>query len=134
MAYLDINAMSAAPNMAQKTNRVGSAAQDVAGFSPLELSVIALARQDPISSVAEPGRVSRALTALFGFGKPTKLAEPRLEALRRLSVYAWKRGRTLPASEISQFLQAGFSKHQFDTLVASIAGGRSGQFARRIAK
>jgi hypothetical protein len=131
MAYLDINNMSAAPMTARTAERRDVAAP--ASFSPIEWSVIALARHDRISSLSEPSRMSRALGSLFGLGTTSRLAEPRLETLRRLAVHAWKRGYALPASEVALFLKAGFSMGQAETLVASVTGGQVGQLAWRIA-
>ncbi|QNQ09847.1 hypothetical protein [Sphingomonas alpina] len=131
MAYLDINNISAAPVMGRAAERRQMTAP--AGFSPLEWSVIALAKRDRISSLSEPSRLSRAFGSLFGLGTTSHLAEPRLETLRRLAVHAWKRGYALPASEVALFLQAGFTMGQAETLVASVTGGQVGQLAWRIA-
>jgi hypothetical protein len=93
-------------------------------FSPLEWTVIALARRDGLSSLETPGPVARALGSLFGLGRQSMLADPRLEALRRIAVHAWHRGYKLPVSEIKRFLSAGFSAGQYETLLASIAQKR----------
>ena len=90
-------------------------------FSPLEWTVIALARRDRISSLSEPGPVARALGSLFGLGRQSSLADPRLEALRRLAVHAWHKGYKVPVSEIKRFLAAGFSAGQYETLLASVS-------------
>lgn len=96
------------------------------GFSPLEWSVVALAQRDSLSSLTEPGRIAIALGAIFGGERHNpRLADPRLEALRRLSVLAWHKSHQLPESEIAAFLQAGFTDDQFETLLASISRGRS---------
>ena len=121
MAYLDIDNMFAAP----VRSRGAQAPVTVeAGFSAIEWSVIAVSRRDSIASLEEPGRMSRALGSLFGFGTISKLADPRLEALRRLSVHAWRRGYALPQAEIDRFLEAGFTIDQAETLVASVTGDR----------
>jgi len=93
-------------------------------FSGLEWSVIALARRDPLSTLDTPGPLARALGSLFGLGRSSTLADPRLEALRRLAVHAWHRGYKLPVSEVKRFLSAGFSTGQYETLLASIATKR----------
>jgi hypothetical protein len=103
------------------------------GFSPIEWTVIALAAKDRLSSLSEPGRLSRALGGLFGLGGSSKLADTRLEALRRIAVHAWHSGYLLPVSEISRFIAAGFSLDQFETLLASIAPRREAKRRRRIA-
>jgi hypothetical protein len=93
-------------------------------FSALEWTVIAMSRKDSISSLSAPGALSRAFGGVFGLGRKSMLADPKLEALRRIAVHAWRRGYTLPVSEIKRFLAAGFSAGQFETLLASIASKR----------
>ena len=95
-------------------------------FSALDWSVVALARRDSLASLGEPGPMSRALGGLFGFGRASKLADPRLEAIRRFAVHAWHRGYTLPVSEIKAFLASGFGNEHVDTLLASVAIARAG--------
>jgi hypothetical protein len=129
MAYLDLEHPFAAPS----TRRTAEDAAAAPGFSALEWSVIAVARRDRISSLSEPGPVSRAFGGLFGLGKTSRLAEPRLETLRRLAVHAWRRGYALPASEVANFLKAGFSMAQAELLVASVTGGTVGSLAWKIA-
>ena len=130
MAYLDIDNLYAAP--VARTAAVRPAVTAPAGFSALEWSVIALAKRDSIASLGTPSRMSRALGSLFGFGETSRLAEPRLEALRRIAVYAWRRGHALPVSEIGLFTAAGFTMAQVETLVASVTaeppGRNSSQF------
>jgi hypothetical protein len=94
------------------------------GFSALEWSVVALAQRDRLSSLATPGRMAVALGVVFGERQNPKLADPRLEALRRLSVHAWHRGYAVPANEIHAFEAAGFNADQYETLLASISQGR----------
>jgi len=123
MAYLDIDDMFAG----QLTTRsAAAAAPAVARFSPLEWSVIALAKRDGLRTLSAPGRLSRALGALFGGSSATALADNRLEALRRLAVYAWHRGFALPQAEIDRFLAAGFSRAHVEALLASVTGVRFG--------
>ena len=130
MAYLDTDNMYAAP--VARPAVVRPAVTAPAGFSALEWSVIALAKRDSIASLGTPSRMSRALGSLFGFGEASRLAEPRLEALRRIAVYAWRRGHALPVSEIGLFTAAGFTMAQVETLVASVTaeplGRNSSQF------
>lgn len=90
-------------------------------FSALEWTVIAFSRRDSLASLSEPGPVARALGGLFGLGRQSTLADPRLEALRRLAVHAWHKGYKLPVSEIKRFLAAGFSSGQYETLLASVS-------------
>lgn len=92
------------------------------GFSALEWSVIALAGNDSLESLATPGRLSRAAGSVFGLGTDSRFSDPKLEALRRLAVHAWRRGVALPVAEIQTFISAGFVKAQAETLVRSVSG------------
>ena len=94
-------------------------------LSALEWSVVAVARNDSLASLREPSRLGMAMAALFGTRQNPKLADPRLEALRRFAVLAWHHGYTLPVSEIKIFMKAGFSADQFEILLASISRGRA---------
>lgn len=135
MAYLDIDNLYSAS--VARPAAVRPAVTAPAGFSALEWSVIALAKRDTIASLGTPSRMSRALGSLFGFGETSRLAEPRLEALRRIAVHAWRRGHALPVSEIGLFTAAGFTMAQVETLVASVTGEplgqQSGQFRGKAA-
>jgi hypothetical protein len=126
MAYLDIDNMFAAPVRSRAMEVSVAPDGETARFSALEWSVIAVSRRDSLSSLEEPGRVSRALGSLFGFGARSRLADSKLEALRRLAVHAWRRGYAIAQAEIDRFLDAGFTLSQAETLVASVTGDRVG--------
>jgi hypothetical protein len=96
------------------------------GLSALEWSVVALAQRDRIASLGRPSRLSVALGAVFGnHRRSPHLADPRLEALRRMAVLSWHRGFSVPVSELKAFLRAGFSTEQYEILLASISAARS---------
>lgn len=119
MAYLDISHgydIGAVAGTAM-------AVPDRAVLSRLEWSVVALARQDRLSSVSEPGRISVAMGKLFGRRRQPELADPKLEALRRIVVFARHYGRAIPARERHAFLAAGFTPPQYER-VCAVAGGR----------
>ncbi|WP_156680535.1 hypothetical protein [Sphingomonas profundi] len=129
MAYLDSDTLFAAA-----ATRAIAAPQAVpAAFSALEWSVIALARNESLGSLSQPGRMSRAVRSLFGLGEASPLADPRLEALRRMAVWAWHRGFAVPLSEIDRFLAAGFTEADIETLVVSVTGIRVGRRERSLA-
>ncbi len=130
MAYLDLDNLFAAP-VASSGERMPGDARTDSGFSALEWSVIALAQRDTLRSLASPGRMSRAIGSLFGLGATSRLADPRLEALRRMAVHAWRRGFAVPIAEIDHFLSHGFTETQMEALVVSVTGLRIGQTARR---
>ena len=69
----------------------------------------------------EPGRIAAALESLFGLHRPSKLANPRLEVLRRVAVFAWRQGWKVPKSELQAFLAEGFSLDHYELVQASIA-------------
>jgi hypothetical protein len=100
------------------------------GFSALEWLVVALARRDSIGSLRSPGRIGSALSRIFGGRGEPRLANPKLEALRRFAVYAWHRGHNVPPSELAAFREAGFSPNQAETVLESILSTRAVKFAR----
>jgi hypothetical protein len=110
-----------------------NAVADVVGFTPAEWDVILLARNDRLSSLAEPTRLSRLSAWMFGGGIARQLADPRLEALRRLAVQAWHHGYAAPVSAMKAFKAAGFNLDQLELLLASIAAGRSDRTKRAFA-
>jgi hypothetical protein len=64
--------------------------------------------------------------SLFGLAGTSRLADPRLEALRRVAVHVWHHGFAVPLSEIDRFVEAGFSAAQLEALVSSVTGVRVG--------
>jgi hypothetical protein len=125
MAHLDL-AIAAAerPAASAFTPRHDPVPGEETRLGPLEWSVVAVARKDRVSSLRNPGRLSTALGNLFGTRSNPRLADPRLEALRRLAVLAWHHGFALPVSEIRAFLAAGFTVSQYETVLASISAAR----------
>lgn len=126
MAYLDIDNFYATPAGQTAVASASDTPPVRSGFSALEWSVIALAKRDTLRSLRTPGRVARAVGGVFGRGTASSLADPRLEALRRLAVHAWHRGFALPLNEITRFVAAGFTEAQIETLVTSVTGMRVG--------
>lgn len=95
------------------------------GFSALEWLVVALARQDSLASLRTPGRIAKAMAVVFGGSSKNPIADPRLEALRRMAVQGWHRGFAVPESEMARFSQAGFSADQLELLLTSIGRDRA---------
>jgi hypothetical protein len=127
MGYLTFSELGGAAAVKASVAAVVPQADPVpttSGLSALEWSVVAIARGERLSSLRRPGRIATAMGALFGARPRMPLADPRLEALRRISVLAWHRGDNLPKSEIAHFLASGFSTNQFETLLTSIGRGR----------
>jgi hypothetical protein len=102
-----------------------------ATLTALEWSVVAMAEKDGRSSLREPGRFLSALGSLFGVRRPNRLANERLETLRRLAVHAWLYGWNVPESELREFLAAGYSLDHYQLVQASIANVRASRAAQR---
>jgi hypothetical protein len=74
-----------------------------------------------------------AFGTLFGRSRPNpRLADQRLEALRRVAVLGWHYGYTIPTEELRAFLAAGFSLDQYELVQDSIGRARGTRFARTI--
>lgn len=96
-----------------------------ARFSAIEWAVVALAERDPLSTLHAPSRMTVALGALFWSRPNPKLADPKLEALRRLAVLTWHRGYRVADSAVQAFLAAGFTLPQYELLTGSIVSARA---------
>ena len=114
MAYLAFDEFGAVHH-ATSADRVANGR-----LSPLEWAVVVLARRDTLASLREPGRLAMAMGNLFSKRLNPRLADPRLEALRRLAVLAWHDHVTVPAQAVADFLAAGFTNDQYLTMLASI--------------
>ena len=99
-------------------------------FSPLEWSVIRLARIDKLWTIRPAGRLRRFWNWFVARGNP-ELANPQLEALRRMAVLSWHFGFTVPGNDVADFLSAGFTPEQYELMVSSINAALS--TPRRIA-
>lgn len=88
-------------------------------FSPLEWSIIRLARIDRLWTIRTAGRLRRFWNWFVGRGNP-ELANPKLEALRRMAVLTWHYGFTVPGEDVSEFISAGFSPDQYELMAGSI--------------
>lgn len=88
-------------------------------FSPLEWSIIRLARIDRLWTIRTAGRLRRSWNWFVGRGNP-ELANPKLEALRRMAVLTWHFGFTVPGEDVSEFISAGFSPDQYELMAGSI--------------
>ena len=99
-------------------------------FSKLEWSVIRLARIDKLWTIRAAGRLHRLFNWVVGRGNP-ELANPKLEALRRMAVLTWHYGFTVPGEDVAHFISAGFSPDQYELMAGSINSALSAP--RRIA-
>ena len=99
-------------------------------FSELEWSIVRLARRDGLWTLRPYGRVRRFFRWLTGLGINPKLADPRLEAIRRISVLSWNFGFTVPGDDVADFIAAGFSHDQYELLVRSVSAAVSSSAQR----
>jgi len=99
-------------------------------LTELERSVIGIARQDGLSTLRQPGRVSRWLGLVFGVRISPQLADPKLEALRRIAVLSWKRGYSIASAEVKAFLAVGYSPAFYEMVVDTIASARQADMRR----
>lgn len=120
MAYLDFTGFDGQPLA------TGTTLDSTATLSPLEWQVVAIAQRDRLSSLEAPGRWSRLLALLFGGDRASpRLADSKLEALRRIAVLAWHKGYALPKQEIAAFHASGYSLEHLELLLARVSQGRS---------
>lgn len=96
------------------------------GLSPLEWSVVRLARNDRPGSLDAPGRFRRWFRAALRLPNP-QLADDRLEALRRMAVLTWHHGLTVPGREVAAFLAAGFTPDQYEAVTAAVGAVQLGR-------
>lgn len=93
-------------------------------FDALERNVLAIALRDRLSTLAEPGRLGRILRIVFGVRRSLRLADPRLESLRRMAVLVRHHGQAVAPAEVTAFLAAGFTLSQFGRLLRDIGTDR----------
>lgn len=93
-------------------------------LTSLEVTVLALACRDPLSSILPKKRF-----ALYPFGpRPhSPLANPRLEALRRYAILYRLHGRDVAAAERGRIHAAGYDPRQIAAIEAVVAQARSRQ-------
>ena len=97
---------------------------DGADFSALEWSIVRLTRNDGLWTIREPGLLRRTYQWLLGRNSQPRLANDRLEALRRMAVLSRHFGFSVPGEDVSDFLSAGFTLDQYELLVSSVRAAR----------
>lgn len=93
----------------------------------LEQTVVALAAFDRRQSVESPGWFGRCIHKLLGRRPGMRLADARLEALRRYAVMTRLAGATVSGSERERFLAMGYSVRaaaEVERLTALVQAGR----------
>ena len=114
MAYLDL-ALDL-PRSAFGTATITPRHDVVHAVAPIEREVVQLASRDSRWSLRTPGRIDKALEWVFGWKPTNRLADPRLEALRRYAVMFRLHGDRLPTEETSRLLAAGFMRGAVEEL------------------
>ena len=99
-------------------------------FTSLEWSIIRLTRGDGLWTIREPSLLRRLYNWLVGSGMP-RLANDRLEALRRMAVLSRYYGFSVSGEDVADFLSAGFTVDQYDLLVSSERAALRSQFEAR---
>jgi hypothetical protein len=130
MAYIDFAETPAPAASVAPAPQHDITPNEAGRLSPLEWSVVAIARRDRLASLREPGRISIAMGNLFGKGANPRLADPRLEALRRMAVLSWHHGFQVPVSAVRAFLAAGFTTDHYEAMLASISAAKLATPAR----
>lgn len=120
------NAATPSPAPAQSHAPITAASH----FTDLEWSVIAMAERDGLASLRKPNAFWSLIGAVFGLKPANRLANDRLEALRRLAVLAWRHRWNVPADELDDFFAAGFSPAQFELMLGRISAVRAQQRGR----
>lgn len=114
---------------AARANVVAPASGAQPQFSDLEWSIVRLARRDRLWTIRPSGRLRRLWHGFIGRGRP-ELANPRLEALRRISVLSWHFGFSIPGQDVAEFLSSGFTPEQYELLVTRV--GAAARPLRRV--
>lgn len=123
MAYLLFQHQTATSRATGLVSAESSSLKTPNSFDQAERSVILLSRNDPWSSLADPLSFKVRLLRCFGYKLPNRLADGRLEALRRHAVILRLRG---PAhdSDLRNFFEAGFAAGQAARLEQMVAPWR----------
>lgn len=119
LAFQDLGGASASRAVAG----VAALRMDRGLLTPLEWTVVALARHDGLASLRPDGWLTRTLDLLFQRRKPA-LADGRLEALRRMAVLTWADGYAVPPYEVRSFFAAGFDERQYEAMVDRVSASR----------
>ena|SRR5438270_485741 len=122
MAYLDLDL-----DHAPLPTGLSPAAEVAALFSPVEESVISIGLDDPISSRIMRKIIAPTIEALFGLASPNRLADARLETLRRYLIDARTR---LEQADRQGMREADFTHEQCAPLDARFASRNPAPFSR----
>lgn len=111
MAYLDLS-----DPQRWTPNRTAT----VPSFDRLDQAALDVAANDGLATLSV-GRWARIVGQVLGLRLATPLADPRLEALRRLGVAARLGTRRIVEREISRARSSGFTSFQIDAVLGRFA-------------
>ena len=89
----------------------------------LEWRVVEIARSDGPRSIVPDGRLKMLLREFFGLPIARKLANEKLEALRRFCVRAWF-WDVIRTRDVKALLEAGYTSLDLFQILAHVAGYR----------
>ena len=115
MAYLVHSQLADSRPLTSAATETATGARD---FTSLEWSIIRLTRGDGLWTIREPGLLRRLYQWLLGRSSP-RLANDRLEALRRMAVLSRFHGFSVAGEDVADFLSAGFTLDQYELLVST---------------
>lgn len=92
-------------------------------LSQLEWRIVEIAREDGPRSLNPDGFLTRVSRELFGLPLVRRLADERLEALRRFCVRAWY-WDLIRSRDLRPLIDAGYSSSAVFQILAHIAGYR----------
>jgi len=127
MAFMDFQADPPVHAAATRQDLFDALVEQI-DFSPLEWTVISLARHDQRRSARLPAELRRIIALLFGERTARPLANKRLEALRRAAVAIWN-CRPLADADAAAFGRAGFTSGHLNVLRMAISSQRGGAAA-----
>lgn len=130
MASLPLRAWSDETVLVETPARVPVSIEAASRLSDFEWSIVAMAERDGLASLRKPNGFWSLVSAIFGIKPANRLANDRLEALRRVAVLAWRYRWNVPTSELEAFFAAGYSPAQYEQLQAKVAAIRTEQRRR----
>ena len=92
-------------------------------LTDLEWRVVEIARSDGPRSIRPDGGFTKFLRDFFGLPTARKLANKKLEALRRFCVRAWF-WDLIPSRDVRALMEAGFTSVDVFQVLAHVAGNR----------
>ncbi len=99
-------------NFSETTLADAAAGAGPTALAPLERTTVLLSMHDGRCSLGQSRGFDRIVGALFGIARPSRLADVRLEALRRYAVLLRLEGDAIAPTEAATLRDLGFSAGQ----------------------